>query len=378
MYPNVELTRITGASPLASFVSVNLGSIPYTGVADTLFMYFFLLGLLGLSAMFSYGMVYAGGISRSLQIFQPLASMKDDLSRLALSMGAALKPYADLLNPFTPLSRPVAAAIVVESVPVVAAVAEKIEEAPIAPVSITLRTEADVPTAALRSSTSEVGVDLVSQIRTLKAAPAASEVAIGMASEEKLRILEILMSSAREEEILLSEDAAVLILSAADGKADQAQSILAELTEVAHAWYEKPEYSWLSLSATRVREMLFSTYLSMVPMFVRWLATGNAVKSSALLRMLDAQGHNVPEFLKGVAYELDKVHRFRTAREAGAHEQSLSATAGWSLATLESAITSLIGAGDESYSSPLLGARLAVSRVMDMASREARKDLLEA
>jgi len=368
--PNVELTRVTGSSPLASFVSVNLGSIPYTGVGDTLFTYFFLFGLLGLSAMFSYGMVYAGGISRSLQVFQPLASMGDDISRMALSVGAAMKPYADLLNPFTPLPRTVAASSVMEvSLPETeerAAAPVVTPEVTAAPVAVALRKEADVP------------LDLVSQIRTLKAAPAAPKVAVGMSREEKTRICEMLVSYAREKEILLSEDAAALILSAADGKAEQAQNVLSELTEVAHAWYEKPEYSWLSLSATRVREMLFSTYLSMVPMFVRWLAAGNMTKSSALLHMLDAQGHNIPEFLKGAAYELDKVHRFRTVREVGANEQSLTATAGWSLQTLESAITALIGSGDESYSSPLLGARLAVSRVMDMAARESRKDLLEA
>lgn len=367
--PNVELTRVTGSSPLASFVSVNLGSIPYTGVGDTLFTYFFLFGLLGLSAMFSYGMVYAGGISRSMQVFQPLASMGDDMSRYALSVGAALKPYADLLNPFTPLPRTVALSSVMEvSLPVVEEVAEPVAtpEVVAAPAALALRKEADAP------------LDLVSQIRTLKAAPAAPKVATGMSNEEKTRIYEMLVSYAREKEILLSEDAAALILSAADGKAEQAQNVLSELTEVAHAWYEKPEYSWLSLSATRVREMLFSTYLSMVPMFVRWLAAGNSTKSSALLHMLDAQGHNIPEFLKAASYELDKVHRFRTVREIGANEQSLTATAGWSLQTLESAITALIGAGDESYSSKLLGARLAVSRVMDMAARESRKEFPEA
>jgi len=311
-------------------------------------------------------MVYAGGGSRSFQAFQPLVSMGDEMTRIILSVGAAVKPFADLLNPFTPLPRAATANAAPLSVVEIEPVAE---EAP-APVALALRKDAEA---------SETGVDLVSQIRTLTKAPAAApEVSVGMSREEKTRVLEMLVSYAREKEILLSEDAAALILSAADGKADQAQGILSELTEVAHAWYEKPEYSWLSLSATRVREMLFSTYLSMVPMFVRWLAAGNAAKSSALLRMLDAQGHSVSEFLKGVAYELDKVHRFRSAREAGAHEHSLSATSGWSRETLESAITALIGSGDESYSSPLLGARLAVSRVMDMASRENRKELLEA
>ncbi|HYF10316.1 MAG TPA: hypothetical protein VD967_01775, partial [Candidatus Paceibacterota bacterium] len=353
-----------------SFVSVPLGSIPYTGVGDTLLTYLFLFGLLGLSATLSYGMVYAGGGSRSFQAFQPLVSMGDEMTRILLSVGAAVKPFADLLNPFTPLPRAAMANAAPLSVAEVEPISAPVEEEAPAPVALALRKDAEA---------SETGVDLVSQIRTLTKAPAAApEVSVGMSREEKTRVLEMLVSYAREKEILLSEDAAALILSAADGKADQAQGILSELTEVAHAWYEKPEYSWLSLSATRVREMLFSTYLSMVPMFVRWLAAGNAAKSSALLRMLDAQGHSVSEFLKGVAYELDKVHRFRSAREAGAHEHSLSATSGWSRETLESAITALIGSGDESYSSPLLGARLAVSRVMDMASRENRKELLEA
>jgi hypothetical protein len=138
------------------------------------------------------------------------------------------------------------------------------------------------------------------------------------------------------------------------------------MISVAAEWYPAGDGAYLLLDATRVRSILFSTYVSMVPLFIRWVSENDHAKVFNFLRMINHQGHAVSDFVKAVAYELDKVYRFRTESDPGADEYSVQVTANWKKETIEKVVTTLVGGFDDNYSSSLTAAKLAFSKVLDM------------
>ncbi len=198
------------------------------------------------------------------------------------------------------------------------------------------------------------------------------EQGITISPREVDEMAEKLEGVARSFEAVVAEDGLRMILTAAEGKEENAVKILTQLISVAREWYPA-ESSWVSLSSEKVRGILFSTYVTMIPLFIRWLVAGESKKVYTFLRMLHHQGHSTSDFIKSVMYELDKVYRFRAEQLSGADQDILSVTASWKPRTLEAVIATLVSGIDESYSSAYTSAKIALTKVLDI-SKESRTE----
>jgi hypothetical protein len=82
------------------------------------------------------------------------------------------------------------------------------------------------------------------------------------------------------------------------------------------------------------------------------------------------QGHTADEFLRRVIYELDAVHRARI-EGTQADGAVVKVVADMSLADLEMLIESLTRAVDGGYASPVTGAKVALTRILEHRKRAA-------
>jgi hypothetical protein len=155
----------------------------------------------------------------------------------------------------------------------------------------------------------------------------------------------------------------------AAGENDEVKSIerLTQVIEVAKTRYPR-EDGWLVLDATRVRESLFISILTMVPLFIEWIVRGEDKHVFAFMRMLKAQNQPVSDFVRKVVAELDNAHR---ARLEGSEDISVDPhvaeiTYHLSNRDLEAIVSELLLGVDERYDSAYTSVRLALTRVLDI------------
>jgi hypothetical protein len=176
-----------------------------------------------------------------------------------------------------------------------------------------------------------------------------------------------LQGVARSSQVLISDDGIKLIVAA--GENDEVKSIerLTQVIEVAKTRYPR-EDGWLVLDATRVRESLFISILTMVPLFIEWIVRGEDKHVFAFMRMLKAQNQPVSDFVRKVVAELDNAHR---ARLEGSEDISVDPhvaeiTYHLSNRDLEAIVSELLLGVDERYDSAYTSVRLALTRVLDI------------
>jgi hypothetical protein len=173
---------------------------------------------------------------------------------------------------------------------------------------------------------------------------------------------------ARSSRTLISDDAAALIAHAAEGNEKQALERLTQVIDIAKTRYPR-EDGWLILDKDRVRESLFISTLSMIPLFVEWMVRGEDKKVFTFLRMLKHQEQPVADFMRKVVAEIDTAHRARLEGEeerSRANAHIAEVTYHLSNKELESIVAELLHGVDERYDSAYTSVRLSLVRVLDM------------
>jgi hypothetical protein len=177
-----------------------------------------------------------------------------------------------------------------------------------------------------------------------------------------------LQDTARASRTLVSDDGMKLIINSVEGDEKKATERLSHVVEIAKSRYPR-EDGWLVLDKGRVRESLFVSTLSMVPLFVEWMVRGEDKNIFGFLRMLKSQEQPVADFMRKVVAELDNAHR---ARLEGAEEKTsvnphiAEVTYHLSNNDLEAIIGELLQGVDERYDSAYTSVRLALVRVLDV------------
>lgn len=331
--PTVVLSRAT-SSPLAAFTSIYLSQVPYTGVGDIFNTLFFILVLIGASVALAIMVVYRSA-------FLPLSSAFALISHRTRSGVSYF---------FAPPARS--------------------HGVTIANGNGSLNDSHDEEERVKAFHSDGVGESIIEGLSSMKEAliheipQASSEVSVSDALKRSLE------ARARTRSTLLSEDSHGFIIAAALGKEENALRILDQMITVAESWYPARENSYLLLDGAKTRSILFSTYVSMVPLFIRWMAEGNETKAFNFLRALNTQGHSVSDFLRAVAIELDKVYRLRTEHASGADDYTLQIVASWNKEMIEKIIGTLVGAFDGSYTSSLMSGKLALGKAIEAIKRE--------
>ncbi|MDQ5927693.1 MAG: hypothetical protein QG633_131, partial [Patescibacteria group bacterium] len=143
---------------------------------------------------------------------------------------------------------------------------------------------------------------------------------------------------------------------------------LNQIIEIAKSRYPR-EDGWLILDKDRVRETLFISTLSMIPLFVEWIVRGEDKKVFTFLRMLKHQEQPVADFMRKVVSDLDNAYR---ARMEGSDERSnvnqhiAEVTYHLSNKELETIVGELLHGVDERYDSAYTSVRLSLVRVLDI------------
>jgi len=181
---------------------------------------------------------------------------------------------------------------------------------------------------------------------------------------EKTYDASVLEEAARSQQVLLSQDAAAVILAQGGGDINKARGILDKVIVTSRGRYPT-EDGWLPLNRSRVADILFASNLSTTPLFVQWLVEGNSNKVFSFLRSITKQGKTAEEFLTKILYELDSVYQSRLegTQAAGAVAEIVRPL---SIRELEHIIESLTRAIDGGYSSGMTGAKVALARILDL------------
>ena len=328
--PTVVLTRATTSSPLASFASVYLSQVPYTGLEDILVTIGYILGLLGVSGAAAFFILKR---KKTTATTPEVHEQYTDAYIAQAIAGTPLNLKETLMSGSAPTISP--------------------------------------PHSEVKTFYSENISDFISQgLSTVKntIAHRAISTMVGTVGASEDVLIDTLTRVSLEQGVLIDKDGATLIVAASDGKEESALRILNQMIGVAKEWY--PSSQNIALDTVKIRSIFFSTYISMIPLFIHWVAVNDSKKVFNFIKMLNAQGHPTADFLKNVAFELDRVYRFRTESEKGADEYAIQATLNWKKETLERVVSILIGAFDESYTSGFTASKLALSKVFDVLSRE--------
>ena len=181
-----------------------------------------------------------------------------------------------------------------------------------------------------------------------------------------VKLTRTIVERAKNELAILSEDAGRLIAETADGVSAKADSMLSDVLAVAKTRYPR-ENGWLILDTARVRESLFVSFLSMVPLFVQWIIAGENKKVFAFLRLLKRQRQPVGDFVQKVVSDLGTVHRARLegALEGVVDSELVTVVYDLSNSELEGMIHDLLSGVDETYESSYTAVRLALVRILD-------------
>ncbi len=195
-----------------------------------------------------------------------------------------------------------------------------------------------------------------------------AQIAIASSKDDVVNSLEM---RARELQTLVSADGLEIIAKASDNNKHNALIILTHLVELYKGSEHEVEGDWMVLNGEKINSILFSTYITMTPVFIQWLAEGDDKKTMAFVRMLQMQGQTVKDFVMNIVIELDKAYRFRVENTGDADAQILDSTMQWSNQELETVIHTLVTAVDQTYSSVYSSVKIALVKVLDLARTKA-------
>ena len=351
--PTVLLMK-AATSTLASYGFIYLAKVPYTGLGDGLLTILFLGLLLLISMAVSYAFVYP---ERFLEDTKNLPNYIGSFFG-GLNNSRPLQ-FAEVATPLIENEYTTNSSAVLNSA--ITIPARTAFEVPVVIEKEVVRDNVSIS----EDISSEIHEGLISLPKNLeKRAPVTSS------NIESEILTGRLMEAARQMNAILEKTAVEPILIASERKEENAKAILNQITVVAREWYPSASGEWLILSKDKVNKILFSTYLTMLPVFISWLAMGKSEKLFSFLRMLNLQGHSISEFVKQLAYELDAAYRFRLENAAGADGAVVEATGGWNRNTFEKVISSLVTGMDGSYSSDYTAAKLAFGKALEATKRE--------
>jgi hypothetical protein len=191
-----------------------------------------------------------------------------------------------------------------------------------------------------------------------------AEITLPSSTEDVLESLEM---KARELNTIVSADGLEIIAKASQNNKHNAGVILHHLVELYKGSEHEVDGDWMVLNGEKINKILFSTYLTMTPVFIQWLAMGDDRKTMSFVRMLQMQGQTMKDFVMNVVIELDKAYRFRVENMGDADATILDATMQWSNEELESVIHTLVTAVDQTYSSTYSSVKIALVKVLDMS-----------
>jgi hypothetical protein len=180
-------------------------------------------------------------------------------------------------------------------------------------------------------------------------------------------IMEVLEMRARELGTLVSADGLQIIIKASQNNKHNATIILNHLVELYKGSEHEVDGDWMVLNADKINQILFSTYITMTPVFIHWLSQGDDRKTMSFVRMLQMQGQAVKDFVMNVVIELDKAYRYRVENMGEADGTILDSTMQWTNEELESVIHTLVTAVDQTYSSMYSSVKIALVKVLDMS-----------
>jgi hypothetical protein len=356
--PNVVLF----SEPEVAGASISLAQVPYTGLGTSLLQVFlFIVGLLAISAGIVYGITrkLRRNAEATLAYAVPTAGAASSMQNMsAASVEPEFDPYVEYVHATATAPR--------QTTP-------SYEPAPQAPRAI----EPQFGTAPFKTATAPAPAALESvsmPITSERPAPMAAAPARTQSNDmpRSLEVKEIdparIQNEARASRTLVSDDGAALIAHSAEGDEKRALERLSQVVEIAKTRYPR-EDGWLILDKDRVREALFISTLSMIPLFVEWIVRAEDKKVFTFLRMLKHQEQPVGDFMRKVVSELDTAHR---ARLEGVEERQLAnahiaeVTYHLSNKEFEAIVAELLHGVDERYDSAYTSVRLSLVRVLDM------------
>ena len=360
--PNVVLfSSSTQPEVLGSFIS--LAQVPYTGLGSSIFqIILFIVGLLAISGGVAYTILRRrnnGSIAAS--VIHEKGSVQRE-------------------TPFVQTAQAVPAREVASYEAEYAATADGLSEpffaSPVVAQKNTHTEHTETPVAIDQTVQHAVPVNLPTDNSKGASAAESKSIVDTQVSEQKHSTNEVavqkvslphLIENAKSARALVSEDGMKLVALAGDGRQEKAEQQLMHVLEIAKTRFPR-EDGWLVLDKERVRESLFISILSTVPIFIEWIVRGEDKKVFTFLRMMKAQEQPVADFIRKVVAEIDNAHR---ARLEGALEQAhvdphvAEVTYHLSNKELETMIGVLLEGVDERYESPYTSVRLSLVRVLD-------------
>jgi|GEM_PF-6935101 len=334
--PNVVLF----AEPEVLGTSISLAQIPYTGLGTSIVqLTLFILGLLAISG----GIIYTI-MRRVRQAPVSSVTVTAGSDRTTVSIGdettdeSALAAYEEYAYA-APAPRPV------------------IKAAPVFAQTVRVEAPANIPVAASFADTPRASMNVVPTVHQSTEMQTVARVSVARIQNE-----------ARTSHALISDDGAELIANSAEGDEKKALERLNQIIEIAKSRYPR-EDGWLILDKDRVRETLFISTLSMIPLFVEWIVRSEDKKVFTFLRMLKHQEQPVADFMRKVVSDLDNAYR---ARMEGSDERSnvnqhiAEVTYHLSNKELETIVGELLHGVDERYDSAYTSVRLSLVRVLDI------------
>lgn len=349
--PNVVLF----SEPEVLGTSISLAQIPYTGLGTSIAqIILFILGLLAISG----GIIYT--IMRRVRLV-PTSSVTVNAgsNRTTVSVAdetidepalAAYEEYA-YAAPVAPAPRP---AVQFASAPAQTRFDSPRSEA---------GAPANIPVAVLVSEAPLSAQAGHAPMNTLPSVQKTGEVQ-PTANVSTARI----QNEARASRTLISDDGAELLAYSAEGDEKKALERLGQIVEIAKSRYPR-EDGWLILDKDRVRETLFISTLSMIPLFIEWIVRGEDKKVFTFLRMLKHQEQPVADFMRKVVSDLDNAYRARmegSDERANVNQHIAEVTYHLSNKELETIVGELLHGVDERYDSAYTSVRLSLVRVLDI------------
>lgn len=352
--PNVVLF----SEPEVAGASISLAQVPYTGFGTSLLQIaLFIIGLLAISA----GLVYA--VTRKLRRNAERSMTANEYPVPAST--ANHEPFEVVSDAafyeaeYARMHGPRVIASVASSMP---RTAEREPDFGTMPYKAPARTAAPAALERVSAPMEQMAPAAPRALRAAQQAPLAAE--MGEAQVDPARI----QTEARASRTLISDDGAALIAHAAEGDEKRALERLSQVIDIAKTRYPR-EDGWLILDKDRVRESLFISTLSMIPLFVEWMVRAEDKKVFTFLRMLKHQEQPVADFMRKVVSELDSAHRARLeGAEERAHANAHIAEVTYHLSNkeLEAIVAELLHGVDERYDSAYTSVRLSLVRVLDM------------
>jgi hypothetical protein len=364
--PQVGVTSTTNPGQVAG---VFLSQVPYTGIGSDLKIGLFMLALLSWSAWISYLIIKRKAAKSGLSVAQMFQGNPSTIS--ASAMAFTQSPAR--------VSTPHVAPVQVTAIPHVSKKPEALVESPFLEHMTQEPKEVNVPTDNTynqifrRINENVAPVTKYAPAMTAKKsepslvpeiAKPQAQIALPSSPSDVIDALEM---QARELHTLVSADGLEIIAKASQNNKHNAIIILNHLVELYKGSEHEMNGDWMVLNGEKISNILFSTYITMTPVFIQWLAEGDDKKALSFVRMLQMQGQTVKDFVMNIVIELDKAYRFRVENMGDADSKILDSTMQWSNQELETVIHTLVTAVDQTYSSVYSSVKIALVKVLDLA-----------